>query len=329
MQILSKQQSSPAQSSIGSLAVLPVFLNLRGKCALVAGGSAGAAWKAELLAAAGAEVHVYAQELSEEMSAVVGGLSLVQHRHPWRSTSFAGLAIAVADVPTNEEARDFLDAAIDAGVPCNVIDRPDFCQFQFGTIVNRSPVVIGISTDGAAPILGQAIRRRLEALLPASLAEWAHLAKAVRGRVGELLKPGPQRRRFWEAFVDRAFSSIEIPDEKSFLGAAYEIATADAPAGRVAHIVIGSDDPELLTLKSVRAMQMADVILFDPAVPPPILEFGRREARRMCITEVMSDRMAADLLSRGKHVVLLKVPPHLPNPLTENQASPCFSQKSH
>ncbi len=306
MQILSKQQSSPAQSTIGSLAVLPVFFNLRGKRALVAGGSAAAAWKAELLAAAGAEVHVYAPALSEEMSAVIGSMLMVHYPYPWCSTSFGGAAIAVADAPTDEEARDFLDTATRAGVPCNVIDRPDFCQFQFGSIVNRSPVVIGISTDGAAPILGQAIRRRLEALLPASLAAWAHLAKAVRGRVGELLKPGPQRRRFWEGFVDRAFSSVEVPNETALLGSAHEIAAASSPVRPVTHIQVGSEDPELLTLKSVRFMQMADVILFDPFIAPAILELGRREAKRICMTEEVSDRIAADVSSEGKHVVVLE-----------------------
>ncbi|MBZ9653672.1 precorrin-2 dehydrogenase/sirohydrochlorin ferrochelatase family protein [Phyllobacterium lublinensis] len=303
MQILSKLQSSPA-SSIGSLAVLPVFFNLSGKRALVAGGSAPAAWKAELLAAAGAEVHVYARTLSEEMAAVIGSMSLIQHRSAWNNGSFDGATIAVADVPTDDEARDFLEAAIKAGVPCNIIDRPGFCQFQFGSIVNRSPVVIGISTDGAAPILGQAIRRRLEALLPASLAQWAHLAKSVRGRVGELLKPGPQRRRFWEGFVDRVFASAEVPSEQSLLGSAHEIADAELTVTR-SLIHVESDDPEMLTLKSVRAMQMADVILFDPGVAPAILELGRREAKRLCVSNGLRDRMSRTFHNKGKHVVVL------------------------
>jgi uroporphyrin-III C-methyltransferase / precorrin-2 dehydrogenase / sirohydrochlorin ferrochelatase len=308
MQILSKQQSSPAPSSIGSLAMLPVFFNLRGKCALVAGGSAAAAWKAELLAAAGAEVHVYAEVLSEEMSALTGGSLLVHHPCDWSKASFQDAAIAVADMPTDEQACDFLHAAIEAGVPCNVIDRPAFCQFQFGSIVNRSPVVIGISTDGAAPILGQAIRRRVEALLPASLPSWAHLAKAVRSQIGDLLKPGPQRRRFWEEFVDRAFSSDHAPDEVSLLNSVGEIAAANRANGSVTEIAIGSDDPELLALRSVRAMQMADVILFNKSVAPAILHLGRREAAKICLASDGQDHesVTEKLRAEGKSIVVLK-----------------------
>ncbi|MBR7538976.1 hypothetical protein KC221_22560, partial [Mycobacterium tuberculosis] len=99
------------------------------------------------------------------------------------ATDLHGAAIAVADAATEQEAEAFLHAATQAGVPCNVIDKPAFCAFQFGTIVNRSPVVVGISTDGAAPILGQAIRRRIETVLPASLAAWARLAQQLRSHI--------------------------------------------------------------------------------------------------------------------------------------------------
>ena len=94
-----------------------------------------------------------------------------------------------------------------AKVPVNVVDKPSYCDFRFGTIVNRSPVVIGISTDGAAPILGQAIRRRIETLLPPALSQWAALAARVRGAVMERLAPGPLRRAFWERFADSAFTT--------------------------------------------------------------------------------------------------------------------------
>jgi uroporphyrin-III C-methyltransferase/precorrin-2 dehydrogenase/sirohydrochlorin ferrochelatase len=307
MQILSKQQSNPLPANIGSLEVLPVFFNLRGRRVLIVGGSAAATWKAELLAAAGADVHVYARVLSEEMSALISALSLVHHPRNWCPTSFEDAAIAVADMQTDDEAHAFLTAAIESGVPCNVIDRPEFCQFQFGSIVNRSPVVIGISTGGAAPILGQALRRRIEALLPASLSSWARLAKAVRGQIGDVLKPGVQRRRFWEEFVDRAFSSGDAPDEVSLMHTAEEIAARPANAA-VTEIMIESDDPELLTLKSVRAMQMADAILFDASIAPAILQLGRREAAKICLTgdRQNDESLAERLQAEGKNIVVLK-----------------------
>ncbi|NKC52424.1 hypothetical protein HED63_28365 [Ochrobactrum cytisi] len=93
-----------------------------------------------------------------------------------------------------------------AGVPVNVIDKPQYCQFQFGSIVNRSPVIVAISTDGGAPVLAQTIRRKIEALLPASLKDWARLAQNLRTRVGSMVTTAAARRHFWDIFADKAFS---------------------------------------------------------------------------------------------------------------------------
>ena len=96
-----------------------------------------------------------------------------------------------------------------AGVPVNVIDKPAFCDFSFGAIVNRSPLVIGISTDGAAPVFGQAIRAKLEALIPRGFARWAEAARAWRPRVQALALSFRERRRFWERFTARAVAEPE------------------------------------------------------------------------------------------------------------------------
>lgn len=126
----------------------------------------------------GADVEVYAPqaECSEEIKALMargaaaGSLVLVA-RH-WREADFTDAAVLVADAENDEEASAMRAVAKAAGIPVNVIDRPAFCDFQFGSIVNRSPVVVGISTTGAAPILGQAIRQRIETLLPPALARF-------------------------------------------------------------------------------------------------------------------------------------------------------------
>ena len=201
--------------------------------------------------------------------------------------------------------------------PVNVIDKPEFCTFQFGSIVNRSPVVIGISTDGAALILGQAIRRRIETLLPRSLSEWGSLAARLRSRIGETLLPGVQRRAFWEHFVDRVFSSAAGPQETEEyrLGEeACEIASRP-PQGSVTLVGAGPGDPELLTLKAMRALQSADVILFDDLVSQDLLEMARREAKRMLVGKrggresCKQEDINAMMLSfaqAGKRVVRLK-----------------------
>ena len=350
------------------LAKLPVFWSLEGKRVVVAGGSDAAAWKVELLAACGAEVHVYCteDELSEVMRGLIGETPLiplpgpssrrrgegvcsparatgpfspskrgegggsrmrgsdvtsrgavVHHDAIWSDASFRGAALALADCETDEEARAFFTAAVAAGVPVNVIDKPAYCQFQFGSIVNRSPVIVSISTDGAAPILAQAIRRRIETLLPPALKQWAELAQSLRERVSDRLAPGQPRRAFWERFVDRAFGGNQPPGEdaaRTLLADAERLGRAPA-TGRVTLVGAGPGDAELLTLKAVRALQAADVILFDDLVSEEVLELARREAKRLlvgkrggrtsCRQEDINDMMVR-LAKAGKRVVRLK-----------------------
>jgi uroporphyrin-III C-methyltransferase/precorrin-2 dehydrogenase/sirohydrochlorin ferrochelatase len=231
------------------LAVLPVFFKLEDKKAVVAGGSAAAAWKAELLAAAGAEVHVYAEALDPAFATLIAAGppagAFLHHPCAWDARVFAGAAIAVADAATDAEAAAFFNAARAAGVPVNVIDRPAWCGFRFGAIVNRSPAVVAISTDGAAPILGQAIRRRIETLLPPALAGWAALARDLRGTVMARLAAGPQRRAFFERLVDRAFGPAPDADAaEALIAEAKSIAAGvDASRGRVTLVGAGSRWP--------------------------------------------------------------------------------------
>ena len=395
-----------AQSRMAPLAKLPVFWSLQGKRVVVAGGSDAAAWKAELLAACGAEVHVYCarDELSDVMRGLVGetiacfpesiqpappsvlpdispsrgeigkrrrgrspswvdsadALSvkasldanegrcwaktpavasisplegempgraeggnharrgqILHHPEHWHPEIFGLVALAVADCETDEEARVFFAAAVAAGVPVNVIDKPAYCQFQFGSIVNRSPVIVSISTDGAAPILAQAIRRRIETLLPPALKQWAELAQSLRERVSDMLAPGQPRRAFWERFVDRALAGNQPPEEgadRTLLADAERLAREPA-TGRVTLVGAGPGDAELLTLRAVRALQAADVILFDDLVSEEVLELARREAKRLlvgkrggrtsCRQEDINDMMIK-LARAGKRVVRLK-----------------------
>src|SRR5208282_3030603 len=129
------------------------------------------------------------------------------HDRLWAASDIAGAAIAVADCADDAEAARFAAMARAQGVPVNVIDRPGFSDFAFGAIVNRSPLVIGISTDGAAPVFSQAIRAKIEALIPRGFARWAEAARAWRPRVQQLALPFRGRRTFWERFADRAVAA--------------------------------------------------------------------------------------------------------------------------
>jgi len=304
-----------------ALARLPVFFALQGKRTIIAGGNAAAAWKAELLAASGARVEIYTEERSVELDdrakAAEPGAIAVMAR-PWRSADLAGAALAVGAFDNDADAERFAAAARAAGVPVNVIDRPAFCDFSFGAIVNRSPLVIGISTDGAAPVFAQAIRAKLEALLPLGFARWAQAAGRWRTAIKASGLSFAGRRRVWQLFTALAIrNSDHEPAENDLASMLDEVrglgATADA--GSVTLVGAGPGDPELLTLRAVRALQSADVILFDDLVSHEVLDFARREARKIMVGKTGHgpackqddiNRLVVGLARQGRRVVRLK-----------------------
>jgi uroporphyrin-III C-methyltransferase / precorrin-2 dehydrogenase / sirohydrochlorin ferrochelatase len=268
-----------------ALARLPIFLALAGKRALVAGNGAPVAWKAELLAAAGADVAVFAERPCEELRAVAAHpprAAITLQQRAWRIEDFAGAAVAVGGFEDVAEAERFSGAARSAGVPVNVIDRPAYCDFSFGAIVNRSPLVIGISTDGAAPVFAQAIRAKLETMTPRGFARWADAARRWRKAVQSSGLSPSGRRRFWRAFAVFAVSNPQrepaLSDFDALLRTTEDQATV-AEAGSITLVDAGPGDAELLTMRAVRALQSADIILIDDLLAPDILDFARREAK--------------------------------------------------
>ncbi|MCC0003120.1 MAG: uroporphyrinogen-III C-methyltransferase [Methylobacteriaceae bacterium] len=306
--------------AIQPLASLPVFYKLAGRRAIVAGGSDGAGWKAELLASTAAQVEVYAPDPCERLERSAAAGAVVLHRRAWSPADFAGARIAIADVADDMEAQAFRDAAHAAGVAVNIVDRPAFCDFQFGSIVNRSPLVVGISTDGAAPVFGQALRARIETLAPAGFTAWAKAARAWREDVAALDLPFRARRKFWEMFAIRAFERASVPptddDRRELIAAAASDEAVEAAGrGRVVLVGAGPGDPELLTLKAVRALQSADVVLFDELVAPAILDMARREAERIDVgkrgykpsrKQAEITALLVELAGQGRTIVRLK-----------------------
>lgn len=313
-------RAGPGARRIEPLATLPLFFKLEGSNVLVAGGSEATAWKVELLAAAGAEVQLYAGDLDAAFRPLLEDAArserITWHRRGWSPADFADAVVAVADMESDEEALAFCRAGRSAGVPVNVIDKPRYCSFKFGSIVNRTPVVIGISSDGSSPILAQALRRRIETLIPRSLADWARFAMDLRGRVSSRLPSKQQRRRFWERFSELAFTAE--PDAnatRELLADCQKQQPAPSGSGRVTLVGAGPGDAEFLTLKAVRALQAADIILYDNLVSDEVLELARREAKRMlvgkrggrksCRQEDINEMMVK-LAKAGKNVVRLK-----------------------
>lgn len=318
---LLRSPSEQASGRMEPLARLPLFFALEGKRALVAGGSSAAAWKAELLSAAGATVDVFSAKPSDELLTLAalppkGEVRL--HLRDWCDGDFRGAAIAIGACETYEEADAFAQAARAAGVPVNVIDKPDFCDFSFGSIVNRSPLVIGISTDGAAPVFAQAIRAKLEAIIPQGFALWAEAARRWRARLAEQGLSFAGRRRFWQHFTAHALAHPNVapsPDNFDTVLATTRADGVRVERGSVTLVGAGPGDPELLTLRAVRALQSADVILFDDLVSREVLDFARREAKKMLVgksghgpscKQSEINALMLQLALAGKRVVRLK-----------------------
>ena len=306
---------------IDPLAVLPVFFNLQGKTVILAGATEGSLWKAELLLASGADLHVYADAYSAEWFALQKAdpsQRLHLHARAWHKEDLHGHALAIADLD-DEEAQRFRQAAGQAGLLVNVIDKPQACDFQFGAIVNRSPLVIGISTDGAAPVLGQAVRARIETLLPKGLSRWAQAARDWRPLVQAKGWPYALRRAFWEAFTKRAFAfSDHNPspqDRDAFMAQVETGPSVTGLQGRVSLVGAGPGDPDHLTMKALRCLQRADVVLYDDLVSDAVLELARREAKRICVgkrghlpscPQSRINDLMIELALQGLHVVRLK-----------------------
>jgi len=305
--------------TIGPLAALPVFFELTGKRVLVAGDGAAAAWKAELLAAAGALVDVYGDDPVPELRELATRIERVRLAgRSWRESDLDSAALAVAHFADRAEAERFAAAARRAGSPANIVDRPELGDFQFGSILERSPIVIGVSTAGAAPVLAQAIRARLEAVLPQGLRDWASAAAAWRPSLQSKPIDVALKRRFWARFAALALADRGDPPGPDGLESMLkEVSDGQAAeqTGSVALVGAGPGDPDLLTLKAVRELQSADVVLFDDLVSPETVAMARREARKItvgkrgykpsCTQEDISALIVA-LAREGKRVVRLK-----------------------
>ncbi|WP_414462129.1 NAD(P)-dependent oxidoreductase [Hyphomicrobium sp. DY-1] len=296
---------------IGPLATLPVFFKLDGKRVVLIGGGEPALWKAELLAATGALVEVFAEAFAEEFFALAeapprGQILLVQRG--WSPEDLANAALAVGSFADEAEAATFAAAARAAGVPVNVVDRPALCDFQFGAIVNRSPLVVGISTDGAAPVFGQAIRSLVESLLPESFRLWAAAARDLRRESDRLGETPEQKRRFWRRFTDFALRHLDrgpgADDIAQLIAGEPEARTPEA----VTVIGVGND-ADMLTLGAVRALRGADDIFYDDDVQAAVLDFARREARRHPIASTQGGDTSAVVASAksGRQVVRLRL----------------------
>ena len=277
---------------------LPIFIDLEERPVTVVGGTEEALRKVRLLLKTGAVLNIIAPALHEELAA--------EPRVNWIAKGYqAGLLegaalVYSADANLNERVAEDAKAL---GIPVNAVDNPDISTFIVPSIVDRDPVVVAIGTEGTAPILGQGLRARIDAILPQVLGDLAQAASGLRHRVAESIPPGNRRRSFWYRFffgdVREAFVA---GDSCGYLAGVENLFAeqAQAPQGRVTFVSLGSDDPELLTIKAQRKLQEADVIVHDRAVPQAILELARRDAVRAPVKGELYDGTTDLLLAEAK-----------------------------
>jgi uroporphyrin-III C-methyltransferase/precorrin-2 dehydrogenase/sirohydrochlorin ferrochelatase len=298
----------------------PIFVSVERKPPLVTGGGELAAIKARLLLKRAEIVDVAADQLGPELAELerAGRVALIAALPGVDQIRGRPLVIAA----TGDDAEDARVAAVARalGVPVNVPDKPALCSFVMPAIVDRGEVTVAIGTSGASPVLAQRLRAWLERELHPRLDALARLAGDFRDAVAEKLPAGRARRKFWEGVFDGAASEAALAGEddeaRRLVGEAIEAAVkAETAQGRVLLVGAGPGDPELLTLKAVRALKSADVILYDRLVGTAVLEHARREVELIPVGKskgehsVPQDKIQELMIERaraGQTVVRLK-----------------------
>lgn len=276
---------------------LPVFLLLDDRLAVVIGGGEVARRKVELLSKAGAKVRVVAPEPGREVAALAAGgwIEYVPRDFVASDLDGADLVVAATDRPEINQA--VAAAAKARHIPVNVVDQPHLCSFIMPAVVDRGRIVAAVSTGGASPVLARLIRARIELALPPGVERLADLAADWRERVREALPDEMARRRFWERLFAAPAAELQDPEQL--------LALAQAPSGMLAEIEVPLDDPEAVTLRAVRLLQSADLVLVDAGVPQTILDFARRDARIMLFERGVDQPEIGPALAAGELVVRL------------------------
>jgi len=302
----------------------PIFLRLVNEPVLVVGGGEVAARKIDLLLRTGARVTVVSPELIRSLAekAAAGTISyLADEFHP---EHLDGKRLAIAATDKQSVNAWVAHQAERRNIPVNVVDDRELSRFIMPAIVDRSPVVVAVGSSGDAPVLTRRLREKLESFLPQRLGELAKLAGRLRPTVKAKLDDAGTRRRFWENFFDGGIASDVLSGREDAAGEGIlerignsltRFAKQSKFAGEVALVGAGPGDPGLLTLRALRALQNADVVLYDRLVSAEVLDLARRDAERINVgkaagqTHVSQEEINAllvKLAKEGKRVCRLK-----------------------
>src|SRR5882724_2203828 len=267
---------------------LPVFLDLQSGVVLLVGAGDPARAKLRLLASAGAQVRWYATDGNHDLAGLAADDAARVERADGDplaadlSDVIAILCAGAGDIGVAMSAR-----AKAVGLPVNVMDDLVHSTFIMPAIVDRGDVVVAVGTGGASPVVARRVRERIEAALPAGIGDLAgfigRFRKSIHGRIAEF----PLRRRFWERIVDGPIGALVLAgrnDEAeralNAIGNPAAFAGASAQGKAIGHVTLvgaGPGDPDLLTIKALRALQDADIVFYDELVSPEVLDRARRD----------------------------------------------------
>jgi uroporphyrin-III C-methyltransferase/precorrin-2 dehydrogenase/sirohydrochlorin ferrochelatase len=298
----------------------PVFFDLAGQKVLIVGGGEVALRKVSLLERTGASITVVAPIIAPELMARAAAGQLTLAIREFAADDLDGARLVIVATSRRAVNRWIANLSESRNIPVNVVDDREASRFIVPAIIDRDPVMVAISTGGTSPVLARRLRERLEAMIPKRIGELASWLRALRAGTRLKLRDTDERRRFFEAVVDGPAAQRFIAgDRQGALRAAQQLlattSTAPPAAGEVTLVGAGPGDPELLTLKALRALQDADVILHDRLVPAAVLDLARRDAARICVgkaaghigsTQEEINALLVEHAKQGKRVVRLK-----------------------
>lgn len=297
---------------------LPIFLSLRDQRCLVVGGGDIALRKASMLMRAGASVHVVAPQIGEALLAKLAEGEGSFRVGPYDEQDLAGVALVIAATDDEAVNRQVSADCRTRHLPVNVVDNPPLCSFIFPSIVDRSPLVIAVSSAGQSPVLARLLRARLETTIPAAYGRLSAICGEFRGLAKQTFPDANARRGFWEHELQGRFAELVYAgredEAREHLRAAFAAATPSR-VGEVYLVGAGPGDPDLLTFRALRLMQQADVVVHDRLVSKPILDLCRRDADFIYVGKARShhavpqediNQLLVRLAGEGKRVCRLK-----------------------
>lgn len=298
----------------------PLFHKLDNKQCLIVGGGAVAARKIRLLLKTQVQLNLVSPQLHHETEELLIQTKHMQHQarefQPHDLDKVVLVFACTADKSLNAEVARLCG---EKNIPVNVVDQPELCTVITPAIVDRAPILVAISSSSAAPVLARSIRQQIEKLLPPNLGRFASLLSGFRKAMAAKISDSKQRLRLWQQIVDGPAKELQLvgreDEARELIHQTIDKGVSAHVQGEVYLVGAGPGDPELLTLKALRLMQQADVVLYDRLVSDGIMELVRRDADRIYVGKQRSDHSVpqedinlqlARLAQEGKRVLRLK-----------------------